>query len=226
MNENNLDLRNIRLVSWDVDGTLFSYLSLALALIEITCHAVQSGGWFKTRRELREIFEFHRMVERQRRNPNCGVLCEQLEGAKWAQAHEREALELALRKIQPRQSAVTLLEHFDACGTFQVALSDFECQYKLEALGVSHHFQKAYSCQQIGFWKPSPVPLANIQKDFGVRPEQHLHIGDRRDADGEACIRNGCHFLLVNRLPGLHLVAARSAAERSRRDHRIIAQHF
>jgi len=195
MSNGNLDLSTIRLVSWDVDGTLFSYWRLGFELMKSSFRNVHTRSWIKN---FHEILDFHRSVEAQRRNSDCGVIQTELQRFAQAQAREKQALEKALRKIAPRRHVVALIESFAASATIQVALSDFECDYKLDALDLSRYFAKTYSCEQIGFWKPSPIPLAQIQSDFGIRPEQHLHIGDRQATDGEACSRNGCQFLPIH----------------------------
>ena len=123
------------------------------------------------------------------------VVADEMERIRVPQLRERNLLDTILRRIPPRKRAVELIRRFAEAGIPQVALSDFECGYKLEALGLRRYFQKAYSCQDLGFWKPSPIPLSIIQKEFGSRPQEHLHIGDRRDADGEAALRNGCRFM-------------------------------
>jgi len=187
-------------VSWDVDGTLFSYKRLAFELFTKEVRSAFLSGWRNTLHLLREIFEFHRIVESQRLKTGCEVDASNLMRFKSAQEREKEALRIALSRILPRASAVILIEKFAAKGIVQVALSDFECEYKLESLGLRKYFDKAYSCEQIGFWKPSPIPLSKVQNDFGVGPDEHLHIGDRLSADGLACERNGCQFLHVNSL--------------------------
>lgn len=197
------EYRGIRIVSWDVDGTLFSYLRLTLELLRTTFQNALITGWPRTHEQLREIWEFHRAVEKQRRHPKCRVVAEDLDRWRQPQTREKETLQTILCRIQPRRRAVVMLERLAGLGIPQVALSDFECQYKLDALGLGSRFAKAYSCEQLGFWKPSPVPLARIQSDFGVQPEEHLHIGDRWDTDGEACMRNGCRFKLIDGLPKL-----------------------
>lgn len=110
---------------------------------------------------------------------------------------EREALEAALSIMRPSAHVLELLDRFRNAGVTRVALSDFECDYKLKAIGISRYFAAKYSCEQFGFWKPSPIALKRVQMDFEIRPGEHLHIGDRLDADGEACVRNGCHFILI-----------------------------
>lgn len=191
---------DIKLVSWDVDGTLFSYKRLAFELFRNGFRNILVAGLSKTVKNLREVFEFHRIVELQRLNTKSKVNPAHLIRLKAAQEREKEALRIALNGLLPRSNVVGLIQKFAQNGIPQVALSDFECEYKLEALGLHKHFEKAYSCEEIGFWKPSPIPLSKVQKDFGVLPEQHLHIGDRASTDGLACERNGCQFLHVNNL--------------------------
>jgi FMN phosphatase YigB (HAD superfamily) len=192
-----ITLSGIKLVSWDVDGTLFSYKRLAL---ELFLKAIRNSSWGNTFKNLREIFEFHRTVESQRLQNGSEVDSKKLIRFKHAQQREKDALKIALTSLLPRPNAVALIRKFAAQGIVQIALSDFECQYKLEALGLHKHFEKAYSCEELGYWKPSPIPFSKVQNDFGVGPEQHLHIGDRTSADGLACKRNGCKFLHVRNM--------------------------
>ena len=176
---------SIRLVSWDVDGTLYSSFRLKLWLLGAA------------RQNILRVHRFHRCVEAQRRNPNCKADANELLQFTDIQAREREWILAALTNLRPRPSAIDLLQRFASAGIPQVALSDFECGYKLEALGLDSYFLKTYSCQQLGFWKPSAIPLAHIQRELGIQPHEHLHIGDRPDTDGESCSRNGCQFLLL-----------------------------
>ncbi|MCI0445215.1 HAD family hydrolase [bacterium] len=196
----NIVQSGIKLVSWDVDGTLFSYKRLAFKLLRNGLRNIFVAGWSSTVKNLREVFEFHRTVEFQRLNTECEVNPAHLIRFKAAQEREKETLRIALNGLPPRSNVIGLIQKFAQNGIVQVALSDFECEYKLEALGLRKHFEKAYSCEEIGFWKPSPIPLSKVQDDFGVLPEQHLHIGDRSSTDGLACERNGCQFLYVKHL--------------------------
>lgn len=191
-------LKKIRVVSWDVDGTLFSFAHLARQLLRRTVDSVKSKGWIKTGRAVCQLLHYYKLVEKQRCSTDCVVVLSEFEELRECRIYEREALEFALSRIKPSPDALQLLQYFAKNRVIQVALSDFECDYKLEALGLSQYFQKAYSCREIGFWKPSPVPLLKIQKEFGFPAEEHLHIGDRLDTDGEACARNGCRFLLLD----------------------------
>ena len=204
-----INLSRIKLVSWDVDGTLFSYKELILQLLSSTFRRMNVMGLRNTAKCLTEIFRFHHKVEAQRLSSECRVINTELDQYEAAKADEKEAIRVGLSKIAPRTEAIAMIEQFAAAAIVQVALSDFECDYKLDALRLSHHFKKAYACERIGYWKPSPIPLAQIQRDFGIDPQEHLHIGDRSSTDGLACARNGCHFLSVK-----HLITQRLCGNR------------
>ena len=194
---------DIRLVSWDVDGTLFSFPDLALALCRNAPGRLLARGWAETRDALAEVRGFHRAIELQRRRGHSRVVRRDLSAYEAVRAEEQAAIERALALVRPRRSAVRLLERFRSARIPQVAWSDFECGFKLRALTLESYFAGAYSSEEIGFWKPSSVPLSKIQTDFGVSPEHHLHIGDRGDTDGEASRRNGCRYLEIDRSPML-----------------------
>ena len=193
----------IKLVSWDVDGTLFSYARLFQSLIRLAPRKLHRVGLSALAQEIREVWDFHAVVESQRRTADCRVDEAQMEGFAEVNANERQALHAALLRIRPRQAAIRLLDQFKGLHVPQVALSDFECAYKVKALGVDGYFAGTYSCREIGFWKPSPLVLERLQKDFGVQPGEHMHIGDRPDTDGEACARNGAYFQLIHASPKL-----------------------
>jgi FMN phosphatase YigB (HAD superfamily) len=193
----------IKLVSWDVDGTLFSYARLFQALIALGPRKLRRIGLSALAREVREVWDFHAIVESQRRTVFSRVDESQMKSFAVANANEREALQAALQRIRPRQAVIPLLAKFKRLGIPQVALSDFECEYKLKALGTDCYFAATYSCREMGYWKPSAIVLRRLQEDFAIQPSEHLHIGDRPDTDGEACARNGARFLLIDSSPKL-----------------------
>ena len=194
---------DIRLVSWDVDGTLFSFFDLALALSKNAPGRLWTCGWADTLEGLAGVRRFHRAVEFGRRRDRSRAIPADLSAYAEVRTRERAAIERALVRVRPRRYAASLLDQFRRAHVPQVAWSDFECGYKLRALKLEQYFENTYSSEKIGFWKPSPVPLSKIQSDFGVRPEHHLHIGDRADTDGEASRRNGCLYLEIGSSPRL-----------------------
>ena len=192
---------DIRLVSWDVDGTLYSFTRILRAIAKYRRSTFKDQGWMETGRKLVRMWKFQRTVEHQRRDSDCRVIGSDLERFSETRLQVREVLCRMLGEIRPQSGALDLLGRFARSGIPQVAWSDFNCRYKLDALGIACYFDGTYVSEDIGFWKPSPITLQKIQRDFGIHPENHLHIGDRWDTDGEACLRNGCRFMPIDRLP-------------------------
>jgi putative hydrolase of the HAD superfamily len=100
-----------------------------------------------------------------------------------------------LHQVSVAPDALAFLELIAAALIPQVVLSDFESDAKLERLGLRDRFARLHDCQGLGHWKPSPVPFAQVEAAHGVRPDEHLHVGDRLDTDGEGARRAGCRFL-------------------------------
>jgi FMN phosphatase YigB (HAD superfamily) len=189
---------DIKLVTWDVDGTLFSFRQLAAELIRLSPKRIGRIGLMTLAKELSQVWRFHRIVERQRRT--AVVVEEELRPFHRIEAEENYAMEVALRSLQPSDNVLGLLRYFKKAGVLQVALSDFDCGYKIEALGLSHFFARTYSCRSFGYWKPSPIPFDRVEQEFGISPRHHVHIGDRLKTDGLASARTGCGFVPIQQV--------------------------
>src|SRR5262245_44303187 len=126
-------LSMIRLVSWDVDGTLFSYSRLLIALLRLSPRKLETCGWIEMAAQIRHVCRFHQAVEAQRRCNGSRVDTGELRSFESIQVAEKAALDAALQIAAPRTTALDLLKVFRTEGVPQVTLSDFECDYKLKA---------------------------------------------------------------------------------------------
>jgi FMN phosphatase YigB (HAD superfamily) len=179
------ELEGVRLVSWDVDGTLYSRRALERRLLWAALR-----GW-KGWQQLRALRGYHRAIEAQRRTPEARVNAEALEKF----GLRGDVVLRMLEGLAPNPVAVELIAALSGLKIPQVVLSDFAAQEKLKALGLQDRLPLAYDCQRLGHWKPSPIPFAHLEQVHGVRAADHLHIGDRLDTDGEGARRAGCRFL-------------------------------
>ena len=187
----------IKLVSWDVDGTLYPLPLLKLRFTWALALKVRAKGWKWSWETLQGMQGLHEWLDGQRAR-NAG----QVDRGEWEARREIFEREKALfAEVLPllplRGRVLPLLEYFRQTGATQVSLSDLECEYKLRALRVERFFAGSFHSEGIGHWKPSPVPFRLLQERFGVRPEEHLHVGDRPETDGAGAKAGGCHFLLL-----------------------------
>lgn len=180
-------------MSWDLDGTLYSARTLWWTIFKDFPRRVGRQGLASARLDLACIRRFRRAVERQRHGPS-----QVLPGGAREAEDEARATSLvldALSQMSPSARALAWVERIARAGVPQVVLSDLAPEAKLAALGIEGAFSRAYSCQALGFWKPSPVPFQKIEAELQVLPQQHLHIGDRPETDGEGARRAGCRFV-------------------------------
>lgn len=180
----------IKLVSWDIDGTLYSLPELRLRLM---WKLISRGRG----RELSEMRALHKWLDGQRSINHSRVDPEAW--LKWQNVFDREVevISEVLSRMSPRAEVTRRIAEYKAQGVIQVTLSDLDAGDKLGALGLESAFEKSFSCREIGFWKPSVIPFERVRAEFGVAPEEHLHLGDRDETDGDGARASGCRFELI-----------------------------
>ncbi len=190
---------NIQVVSWDVDGTLYSVQRMRWQLLFLLIKRMTPTRGLRSIRELMALRQFRMVMERARTS-------DEALPAAVEQDHRKSLLEMehhwygrAIQRIGPRPGVVDLLAFLAAQGLTQVILSDYYSDYKLESLGLQDRFQSVYSGESLGFIKPSPRGLQRIADDFDIPPAQLLHIGDRAETDGAAARAAGCPSLILGR---------------------------
>ena len=189
----------IKVVSWDVDGTLYP---LGRMKWRLTCRFIREvacGRGLAACRELAALRRYRARIETARSAGGA------LGGA--LQETRRQALlnveqrwyGRAIRQTGPRAGVTELLAFFAKKNIPQVALSDYQAEYKLESLGLGDRFASLYAGECLGFVKPSPVGFERIAADFGIPTDGLLHIGDRADTDGAGSRAAGCQCLILGR---------------------------
>lgn len=195
-----IKLNPFRVVSWDVDGTLYSASRLKWLLLGMFAREVAGGRGGAARRELAELRLYRARVEASR--SAAGLFAEALrEGA-----YRERLLELegrwygrALARAGPHPGVADLLAFLSERGIPQVVLSDYRAEYKLEALGLRDRFASVYEGERLGHLKPGPRAFERVAADFGVETASLLHIGDRADTDGAGARAAGCQCLILGR---------------------------
>ncbi|MGH9967765.1 MAG: HAD family hydrolase [Pyrinomonadaceae bacterium] len=193
-----LDL--VRLISWDLDGTLYSISRMKWHLLGLFLREIGAGRGLQAGQALEALRRFRARIDTARSAG--GDL-----GSAWNEYPDREALldvetrwyGAAIEQIGPRPGVVGLLSFFEERNISQVLFSDYHAEYKLSSLGLEERFTRVYVGEQLGFVKPSPKVLERIAVDFGVPIENLLHIGDRVDRDEAAARAAGCQCWILGR---------------------------
>ena len=195
-----IELQSIKLVSWDVDGTLYSIPKLKWRLLCVFLREAAKGRGLAVKRELEALGHYRATVDTAR---TAGGILDQT-------GQQQKARQLLLRveqrwygpaihKTGMRAGVAEVLSFLAASHLPQVVISDYEAKYKLEALELDGRFASIYVGERLGFVKPSPKVFERVAADFEIPISSLLHIGDRADRDEAGALAAGCQCLILGR---------------------------
>jgi FMN phosphatase YigB (HAD superfamily) len=195
-----ITLQPVKLVSWDVDGTLYSIRRMKLNLLGRFLGEAASGRGLIARSELVALRRCRDAIDRARLTGGA------LDGRAQNQsdrdlllALERRWYAPAIQKTGTRAGLTEVLSFLTVRNIPQVVISDYRADYKLESLGLDGRFASIYVGERLGFVKPSPRLFQQVTSDFKVPPAGLLHIGDRADRDEAGALAAGCQCLILGR---------------------------
>lgn len=202
-----VDWRAIRLVAFDVDGTLYAQKPLRTRMmVALAAHTFR-------RRSLRDLSVLRSYRELREEIGSAEV--EDFDNVLLAQVARRHGLDThGVRAIVAEWMEERPLQHLSACryplvdqlfdrirqsGRSLGILSDYPTSAKVQALGL--HADYLVSASDVGLLKPHPRGLERLMVLAGTTPEQTILVGDRADRDGAAAQRAGCKCLLRSAKP-------------------------
>jgi HAD superfamily hydrolase (TIGR01509 family) len=204
-----LNWDEIRLVAFDVDGTLYDQRGLRFCMLrEMVISSIRRRGIGFTRilREYRRIREqlgdsrhedFERaLISRTATLVGCSEDQVQAIAEEWL---ERRPLRHLIRYRYPQ-----LPELFRALrkrGKIIGILSDYPAHEKLEALELDADFIVGAGDEDVGVLKPHARGLQVLMSRASVTPAETILIGDRPDRDGLAAQAANVRALILSRKP-------------------------
>lgn len=194
-----MDLSKIKVVSWDVDGTLYSLPAFMGALKWYLVRGCLSLRWVEVWSDFFRLLRFKRFMDKVRHAQ--GSYC--IQGPVPQRERLAETQHRIYRAILPQIGLLpgvrALLHWFDQRGLKQVVLSDYLTTSKLEALEVADCFAAEYTGEDFDHLKPSPIVFHRMLEHLGIEPDELLHIGDRPDTDGAAAAAVGYQVAIIGR---------------------------
>lgn len=208
-----IDWARIKLVVFDLDGTLYDQRSVRLAMAgDLLVHSVKTrslrdlklvSAYRKLREELAENEAEHASADFEDR------LHQQLGAGHRLEAHQVAALAEEWLERRPLKrllqarigGAEILFAALRRSGKRVGVWSDYPVAQKLASLGLEADFLCSATDPDVRRLKPDPTGLLIILERAGVQPHEALMIGDRCERDGEAARRAGVSFLLRTRKP-------------------------
>jgi putative hydrolase of the HAD superfamily len=195
-----MNINEIKLVTWDVDGTLYSLRRMKRFVLAKYLKETLKGNRVSAHKELAALRRYREMINRARTQG--GELTEDfrndVDSGALAVATQRWYVE-AIAKTGPRSGVEGVLICLRSRGIPQVVFSDYEAESKLKSLGLLEYFAGVYVGERLGFVKPHSALLKRIAVDFAVPIKGVLHIGDRVDRDEAAARAAGCRCLILGR---------------------------
>ena len=201
--EPGIDWSRIRLVAFDVDGTLYAQRPLRLRVAaSLVAHTLLSRSMrtmavLKTYRTLREkvgdaeIQDFDRVlldrVAQQHRLVRDIV-------AEWM---EQRPLRSLARCRYPLVDQ--LFDRIRGSGRLIGILSDYPAHSKMRAMNLKA--DHVVNASEVGLLKPHPRGLQRLMELAGTTPDRTILIGDRDERDGAAARRAGTACLLRSTKP-------------------------
>jgi len=190
----------IKLVSWDVDGTLYSISRMKWHLARMFLSKAARGRALLAGKELAALSRYQSRINAARSTG--GALTEffqEQNGRETLLEMEKRWYGPAIKKAGLREGVANVIWFLAARDIPQVVVSDYEAAYKLDSLGLAAHFASIYVGERLGFVKPSPFGLQRAAADYEVSTASLLHIGDLVERDDVAARAAGCRCLILGR---------------------------
>ena len=188
-----MDFNNIKVISWDLDGTLYPLAEMKkhfvlICLKELITFQLDSFN------ELYKLYNYHRQLRQYRSGRRVRLTSQQIQefsylSAKWYGP--------AIKRAGKFQDIERVIKLFST--KKQVIVSDYRSDGKIEHLFSEYFWQKSYSGIDVGYLKPSPKIFNQVIKDFNIKPDELLHVGDKLHFDGEAAKQVGCNYLILGK---------------------------
>lgn len=204
-----LDWERLRLIAFDVDGTLYNQRSIRIHMArELFMSALTSldAGLISTVSTYRQVRE--RLGEQEVCNFEETAIAKTAAQVRRPQAEVRKIIaEWIETRPLPYLAAARyrgLLELFGGLkrqGKIIGILSDYPAHLKLGALGLSADLVISACDENVQFLKPNPRGLEVLMDAAGVTADETLLIGDRTDRDGLAARRAGTKILIRSPKP-------------------------
>lgn len=213
-----MDLKTVKAVVFDLDGTLYDSAGLPFRLIikelfrrrlgflaaERKVRKELAGGYFGNRDRFYE--EFFKAMEKK-------TGCPAKRARNWYfTVYMKDMVNTLARHFKARPGLDHLLDNLDKRGIKAVVFSDYGCvERKMQALGIDcRRFALIVDSPSLGGLKPSVHSFRNLAAELGLEPAEMLMVGDRTDTDGEGALKSGMHYV--------HLLKNEKAASRFRRN--------
>ena len=205
---NPIDWRNIKLVVFDVDGTMYNQKRLRrkMFISLVAYYLFRPSRWsdlriLKTFREEREKHKSHPTEDLQQ---DQFIWCETRTGKDINRIRQvvtqwiiKYPLQYLHRMVYP--GIHEFFEELKKAGITVAVLSDYPADEKMQSMGLQADLIISATDTLVNALKPDPAGLRYIAEYFKTDIRDILLIGDRDDTDGEAARRIDMQFIIIDK---------------------------
>lgn len=212
------DENNIKVVCFDIDGTLYSRSVLGRKMLAtVFPHALTALRYMKMRPLYRKLQDsvptepatlegFRRrqaeLVLKNRKKPVTEKNLARVEAAfdrhiygRWVRSY---------RGLRPFPHVKRVMEKMKELGMTLGVMSDFPVAAKLDSMGLADVVDASVSSEESGYLKPHPVAFSYLLERMGnPDPQVVLYVGDSYDKDVEGAYRMGMKTCLIVEKPSI-----------------------
>ena len=194
-----IDWKPVRLVVFDVDGTLYDQRRLRLGMaVKLLRHCLTTGD-FETPRVVATYRRLREEIAEQELNDFEPVLVRMVATKhRWSEARVRATISdwidtrpLPLLRACRFDGVAELFQDLRTSGREIGVLSDYPAREKLAKLGLAADYVLAAGDDAVRVLKPNPRGLLHLMALAGAQPRETVMIGDRAERDGEMGVRAG-----------------------------------
>jgi putative hydrolase of the HAD superfamily len=203
------DWADIRLVAFDVDGTLYDQSKLRLRMLRellLDAAARRSLRTLKVLRAYRRIRE--RLAEKETPDFEPALFAETARITGAAPDNVRAVVREWIERRPLRHLAscrypgvAELFAGLRRKGKIVGVLSDYPARDKLSALALAADYIVCAGDPSVSMFKPHPRGLLALMDAAGAEPQNTVLIGDRPERDGGAALRAGARPLIRAKKP-------------------------
>ncbi|MEM6802455.1 MAG: HAD family hydrolase [Bacteroidota bacterium] len=210
MSLSDLNISRIKAVVFDLDGTLYDLKKVQQKMRFKIIRFLLRKPW-----KWKEIYAVY--VFRKQRKKLAGQSVANLREVEFAYVaqkvglgidqversieHWMEEVPLPYVSVAAYEHAQELIHSLAKKGIPFAILSDLPTEKKVQSLGISCEYCFSAEQKEIEALKPNPKALELIAQHLGLRGEDILCLGDRKELDGKMAKAAGAQFIFI---PSLH----------------------
>ena len=181
---NNVDLKQIKAVAFDIDGTLYRAWKFNLRITPyFLSHSIFFLKYGLVRSIMHKTEATNEFIKVQAGHMADKLKCSPEEAEKRLEKVIYKGLEKYFVNIKPCRGAIDFIKQLKDNGYKIGLLSDFPPEQKGAIWGIKDMCDVVLGSEEAGALKPDSTPFLRLAQEFKLPPEQVLYVGNNHKYD-------------------------------------------